>query len=247
MTRTVIKKGAWTKAALERQAGEKAEYWDRVRDLRDWASEQGLGAWAALTQADPVLKEGIGRNTLDRALKGRLKNLDGRSEKEILTKVEEAKVVQWLKSSALNCGAVKEQQLRDGQKELSAEVKKLLRLRQRANKAVNNSARFGAIPLTKASMPRRGCTAPADAHSSHAIAGDVSKENRLPRALGTLKGEWATEAQLLVRGPVTNCITYAKSVLLCSVPKMKLSQAASWNRGCVYDVIIPLYGRFGRF
>lgn len=59
-------------------------------------------------------------------------------------------MVQWLKSSALNCGAVKEQQLRDGEKELSAEVKKLLRLRQRANKALNNSARFGAIPFTKA-------------------------------------------------------------------------------------------------
>ena len=150
VTHAVVKKGAWTKAALEQKANEKAAYWQRVRELRDWACAQGLGARAALTRADPKLSEGICCSSLHRALSGQVKSVDGRSEKDILTMVEEAKVVEWLKSSARNCGSVKEQQLCDGQKELSAEVKKLLRLRLRANKSVNNSARFGAIPLTKA-------------------------------------------------------------------------------------------------
>ena len=151
VTRAVVKKGTWTKVALEQKFNEKAAYWERVRKLRDWACAEGLGARAAINQADPKLSEGICCSTLHRALNGAVKNVDGgRSQKAILTKVEEAKLVEWLKSSARNCGAVKEQQLHGGEKELSAEVKKLLQLRLRANKSVNNSARFGAIPLTNA-------------------------------------------------------------------------------------------------
>ena len=74
-------------------------------------------------------------------------------------------------------------------------------------------------------MPRSGCTAPADTRSGHSIAGDASKKKQLPHALGTLKGAWATEAQLWVRRRVNDCIgaiADAKSVLLCSVLKMKL-------------------------
>ena len=78
-----MKKGSWTKAALLQKANDKAAYWGRVCDLRDWASAQGLGAKAAITAADPKLSEGISVFTLHRALNGKVKNVDGRSEKEI--------------------------------------------------------------------------------------------------------------------------------------------------------------------
>ena len=105
-------KGSWTQAALEAKACLKAEHWEQLRKLRDWANKHELKADAALRQAPEELKEGITRSQLIRALKGEIKHIEGRCEYDILTEEEEKKVVEWLKASANNAAGVKEQKIK---------------------------------------------------------------------------------------------------------------------------------------
>ena len=102
-------KGSWTKAALEEKAAVKQQHWDRLRELRDWAIDKDLKADAALREAPYCLKEGINRGQLHRALAGEIKHIEGRCDYDILTPLEEEKLVEWLKASARNAAGVKEQ------------------------------------------------------------------------------------------------------------------------------------------
>lgn len=142
-------KGAWTKAALESKAAKQADYWERVRQLRDWSRVHDMKAWRALAEAPEAMTKGITAGVLNRALNGEIKHLDGRCQYDILTKSEEGKLVEWCKASARNAACVKEQQGR-GEKELSAEIRKLLKVRAEMNKRVKNSVKLGTEPLTAA-------------------------------------------------------------------------------------------------
>ena len=53
--------------------------------LRDWARAEGHGAKAGLLHAADKDKEGISVDSLERALKGKIKRLEGRCEFAILT------------------------------------------------------------------------------------------------------------------------------------------------------------------
>ena len=105
-------KGSWTQESLQAKARLKAEHWEQLRKLRDWAIEHDLKSYAAMQKAPEELKQGISRGQLQRALAGEIKNLNGRCEYDILTDEEEKKVVEWLKASANNAAGVKEQKIK---------------------------------------------------------------------------------------------------------------------------------------
>ena len=176
--------GAWTKAALEAQAVAKADRWRRVKEVVDYAKAHGLKAGKALKHFGSEHYGDIGVNTVREGIDGKLKRLSGRCEYDILTETEEKRLVEWCMASAQNMNAALEQQ-GEGKKEVSAQVRTLLKASYAARK--KDHYRGGVEKLTESEM--RFVTDPNHnvshiwwqhflaKHPEIAVKGEVAKED----------------------------------------------------------------------
>lgn len=91
-------KGTYTRASLIAKASDKTSSLANLQRAVDYAVGHKLGAWKV---AGLNIFPGVTRNKLQKALNGQNKRLaGGRKATDILTKDEELKLVEWMKSSA---------------------------------------------------------------------------------------------------------------------------------------------------